>query len=212
MQDWSLSLISDANNHKADPAMLEEVQKATGAPVRHLKHFSPGRVGLERASSTPMDDARSRLYWASCCRTTHLKMSPTLCSEFSGPLISPRRRISRDTRRLLAMLSTFDRKSSPRKHGTQTSNRGGFPGGGNTRMPMKGLEAPCKHIEMQLHKARKERRRRETHHHPHWHRLSCFLFNPNTAVPDVSENDLVIFMVGPKGAGKSWVRSADIAL
>ncbi|KIK11922.1 hypothetical protein PISMIDRAFT_55099, partial [Pisolithus microcarpus 441] len=59
MQDWSLALNSDANNHKTDPTMLEEVQKATGVAVRHLKHFCPG-----------MDDARSRLNWAACRRTT----------------------------------------------------------------------------------------------------------------------------------------------
>ncbi|KAI5985488.1 hypothetical protein EDD15DRAFT_1632612 [Pisolithus albus] len=62
MQDWSLALNSDANNHKTDPTMLEEVQKATGVALRHLKHFCPG-----------MDDARSRLNWASCRRTTRVE-------------------------------------------------------------------------------------------------------------------------------------------
>ncbi|KAI6033687.1 hypothetical protein BKA83DRAFT_4486732 [Pisolithus microcarpus] len=55
MQDWSLVLNLETNNHKADPLMLEEVQKPTGIPVRHLKHFCPGSAGLdlERPSWTP---------------------------------------------------------------------------------------------------------------------------------------------------------------
>ncbi|KAI6033513.1 hypothetical protein PISMIDRAFT_329582 [Pisolithus microcarpus 441] len=57
---------SEAKNHKADPAMLEEAHKVTGVLVWHLKYFCPGSVGLERASSMPMDGARSRLYRASC--------------------------------------------------------------------------------------------------------------------------------------------------
>ncbi|KAI5996970.1 hypothetical protein EDD15DRAFT_385717 [Pisolithus albus] len=72
------------------------------------------------------------------------------------------------------------------------------------RTSMKELEAPCKHIKMQLQKAQEERRRKEMCRHPHWHRLSCFLFKPNTAVLDVTKNDLVIFVVDPTGAGKSW--------
>ncbi|KAI6024268.1 hypothetical protein EDC04DRAFT_281097 [Pisolithus marmoratus] len=59
MQDWSISVNSEAGNHKADPTMLEELQKATGIAARYLKDFSPG-----------LDDARSRLRWASTRRTT----------------------------------------------------------------------------------------------------------------------------------------------
>ncbi|KAI5996942.1 hypothetical protein EDD15DRAFT_384920 [Pisolithus albus] len=51
---------AEAEDHKAGPAMLEEAQKVTGVPVWHLEHFCPASVGLERASSMPMDDARSR--------------------------------------------------------------------------------------------------------------------------------------------------------
>ncbi|KAI5998595.1 hypothetical protein EDD15DRAFT_2571907, partial [Pisolithus albus] len=57
--DWSLYSKSNAVDHKSDPAMLEELQNATGIAKQHLTNFSPG-----------MDDARSRLYWASRRRTT----------------------------------------------------------------------------------------------------------------------------------------------
>ncbi|KAI5998382.1 hypothetical protein F5J12DRAFT_324940 [Pisolithus orientalis] len=59
MQDWSLIMPSEAGNHKMDPTILEELQKATGVAARHLRDFSPG-----------MEDARSRLRWASGRRTT----------------------------------------------------------------------------------------------------------------------------------------------
>ncbi|KAI5985485.1 hypothetical protein EDD15DRAFT_1632328 [Pisolithus albus] len=77
---------------------------------------------------------------------------------------------------------------------------------------IKQLEEQCKHIEMQLQKARRERRKMEMRHHPYWRQLSCLLFNPRTTVPDITENDLVVFVIGPTGAGKSWVRRADIVL
>ncbi|KAI5990197.1 hypothetical protein EDD15DRAFT_1186031 [Pisolithus albus] len=57
--DWSLYSKIYAVNHKSDPALLEELQNATGIAKQHLTNFSPG-----------MDDARSRLQWASRRRTT----------------------------------------------------------------------------------------------------------------------------------------------
>ncbi|KAI6033674.1 hypothetical protein BKA83DRAFT_1809458 [Pisolithus microcarpus] len=91
MQDWSFVLNFETDNHKADPDMLEEVQKPTGVLVRHLKHFCPGSAGLDRASSMGMDDARSRLYLRSSDRvgprlpssvqtTAHAR---TICIPFS---------------------------------------------------------------------------------------------------------------------------------
>ncbi|KIO12624.1 hypothetical protein M404DRAFT_124407, partial [Pisolithus tinctorius Marx 270] len=59
MQDWSLFMNHDVANHKTDPAVLAELQKATGIAEQHLTNFYPG-----------MDDARSRLQWASGRRTT----------------------------------------------------------------------------------------------------------------------------------------------
>ncbi|KAI6025268.1 hypothetical protein PISMIDRAFT_16691 [Pisolithus microcarpus 441] len=57
--DWSLYSKSDAVDHKSDPALLEELQNATGIAKQHLTNFYPG-----------MDDARSRLHWASRRHTT----------------------------------------------------------------------------------------------------------------------------------------------
>ncbi|KAI5997132.1 hypothetical protein EDD15DRAFT_394674 [Pisolithus albus] len=57
--DWSLYVKSNAANHKIDPAFLEELCKATRISERHLRNFNPG-----------MEDARSRLCWASHRRTT----------------------------------------------------------------------------------------------------------------------------------------------
>ncbi|KAI6022007.1 hypothetical protein EDC04DRAFT_346077 [Pisolithus marmoratus] len=57
--DWSLYMNREATNHKTDPALLEELQQATGIAKRHLTNFYPG-----------LDDARSRLHWASRRRTT----------------------------------------------------------------------------------------------------------------------------------------------
>ncbi|KAI5997203.1 hypothetical protein F5J12DRAFT_338158 [Pisolithus orientalis] len=57
--DWSLYTKNDSTNHKTDPAVLEELQNVTGITKRHLVDFYPG-----------MDDARTRLHWASGRRTT----------------------------------------------------------------------------------------------------------------------------------------------
>ncbi|KAI6097062.1 hypothetical protein F5141DRAFT_1294907 [Pisolithus sp. B1] len=58
-RDWSLYVNGDAPNHEKDPAVLEELCKATQIAQRHLRNFDPG-----------MEDARSRLCWASRRRTT----------------------------------------------------------------------------------------------------------------------------------------------
>ncbi|KIO09134.1 hypothetical protein M404DRAFT_54979, partial [Pisolithus tinctorius Marx 270] len=58
-QNWSLYKNLTSSNHKTDIAVLEELEMATGIESRFLTHFSPG-----------MDDARSRLQWASLRRTT----------------------------------------------------------------------------------------------------------------------------------------------
>ncbi|KAI6042166.1 hypothetical protein EDC04DRAFT_1054300 [Pisolithus marmoratus] len=58
-RDWSLYMNHDAENHKTDSALLEELHEATGIADQHLMNFYPG-----------MDDARSRLHWASGRRTT----------------------------------------------------------------------------------------------------------------------------------------------
>ncbi|KAI6042939.1 hypothetical protein EDC04DRAFT_2891523 [Pisolithus marmoratus] len=56
---WSLYKGLTSSNHKADAAVLEELERATGIESKFLTDFSPG-----------MDDARSRLQWASLRRTT----------------------------------------------------------------------------------------------------------------------------------------------
>ncbi|KAI5987409.1 hypothetical protein F5J12DRAFT_555154 [Pisolithus orientalis] len=58
-QDWSLYMNRESANHKTDPALLEEVEKATGIEKQHLIDFYPG-----------LDNARSRLHWASVRSTT----------------------------------------------------------------------------------------------------------------------------------------------
>ncbi|KAI6025265.1 hypothetical protein PISMIDRAFT_330595 [Pisolithus microcarpus 441] len=58
-RDWSLYSESDVVDHKSNLALLEELQTATGIAKQHLTNFYPG-----------MDDARSRLHWASRRRTT----------------------------------------------------------------------------------------------------------------------------------------------
>ncbi|KAI6045346.1 hypothetical protein EDC04DRAFT_2545705, partial [Pisolithus marmoratus] len=58
-QDWSLYKNLETTNHKTDPTLLEEVGKAAGIAKQHLMNFYPG-----------LDDARSRLHWASRRRTT----------------------------------------------------------------------------------------------------------------------------------------------
>ncbi|KAI6132606.1 hypothetical protein EDD16DRAFT_420061 [Pisolithus croceorrhizus] len=58
-QDWSLYMNRDIANHKVDDALLKEVEKAAGIEKQHLMNFYPG-----------LDNARSRLHWASRRRTT----------------------------------------------------------------------------------------------------------------------------------------------
>ncbi|KAI6046722.1 hypothetical protein EDC04DRAFT_1247187 [Pisolithus marmoratus] len=58
-QSWSLYKNITSPNHKTDLAVLEELERATGIESRFLTDFSPC-----------MDDARSRLQWASLRRTT----------------------------------------------------------------------------------------------------------------------------------------------
>ncbi|KAI6119584.1 hypothetical protein EDD16DRAFT_1480007, partial [Pisolithus croceorrhizus] len=58
-QDWSLYKNLSCSNHKTDVSVMEELEKATGVESRSLLDFSPG-----------MDDARSRLQWASLRCTT----------------------------------------------------------------------------------------------------------------------------------------------
>jgi len=57
-QEWSLYRDS-FSNHKQDTAILGELEQATGITSRHLIDFHPG-----------VDDARSRLQWASTRSTT----------------------------------------------------------------------------------------------------------------------------------------------
>ncbi|KAI6040985.1 hypothetical protein EDC04DRAFT_3110447 [Pisolithus marmoratus] len=58
-QDWTPYMNHESVNHKTDPALLEDLHKATEIAKPHLTNFYPG-----------MDDARSRLRWASGRRTT----------------------------------------------------------------------------------------------------------------------------------------------
>ncbi|KAI5993997.1 hypothetical protein EDD15DRAFT_2166842 [Pisolithus albus] len=58
--------------------------------------------------------------------------------------------------------------------------------------PVNQLGADCEHIEKQLRKVQKERQRLKMRRHPYWHRLFFFLFNPNIATPEFTENCLVI--------------------
>ncbi|KAI6122094.1 hypothetical protein EV401DRAFT_1372754 [Pisolithus croceorrhizus] len=57
--DWSLYKNRESANHKTDDALLEEVEEATGIAKEYLMDFHPG-----------LDNARSRLHWASRRRTT----------------------------------------------------------------------------------------------------------------------------------------------
>lgn len=60
MCNWSPYINSTGSeNHKTDDAVLKELQSATGIEEWYLKNFRPG-----------MDNARSRLQWASVRRTT----------------------------------------------------------------------------------------------------------------------------------------------
>ncbi|KAI5996938.1 hypothetical protein EDD15DRAFT_384657 [Pisolithus albus] len=47
-------------------AYISDFSDIAGVPVRHPKHFCPGSVGLDRALSMRMGDARSRPCRASC--------------------------------------------------------------------------------------------------------------------------------------------------
>ncbi|KAI6108242.1 hypothetical protein F5141DRAFT_105249 [Pisolithus sp. B1] len=58
-QTWSLYKDLTSSNHKTDVAVVGELERATGIEPWFLTNFSPG-----------MDDARSRLQWASLRRTT----------------------------------------------------------------------------------------------------------------------------------------------
>ncbi|KAI6113481.1 hypothetical protein EDD16DRAFT_1601488 [Pisolithus croceorrhizus] len=58
-QDWSLYRDCTTANHKSDGAILTELHQATGIEELHLKNFIPG-----------VDDARSKLRWASTRHTT----------------------------------------------------------------------------------------------------------------------------------------------
>ncbi|KIN99683.1 hypothetical protein M404DRAFT_154397 [Pisolithus tinctorius Marx 270] len=58
-QTWSLYKNTESSNHKKDAAILGELTGVTGIESRFLTDFNPG-----------VDDARSRLQWASSRRTT----------------------------------------------------------------------------------------------------------------------------------------------
>ena len=58
-QDWTLYKDLVSSNHKEEDVVLTELEAATGIARRHLTGFRPG-----------LDDARSRLQWASRRRTT----------------------------------------------------------------------------------------------------------------------------------------------
>ncbi|KAI6119595.1 hypothetical protein EDD16DRAFT_1581222 [Pisolithus croceorrhizus] len=58
-QNWSLYKNLTSSNHKTDANVMQELENATGIDSKFLIHFSPG-----------MDDARSRLQWASSRCTT----------------------------------------------------------------------------------------------------------------------------------------------
>ena len=58
-QDWTLYKDLVSSNHKEEDVVLTELEDATGIARRHLTDFCPG-----------LDDARSRLQWASGRRTT----------------------------------------------------------------------------------------------------------------------------------------------
>ncbi|KAL4061691.1 hypothetical protein V8B97DRAFT_1010287 [Scleroderma yunnanense] len=58
-RDWSLYKNLESSNHKKDTVVLSELEKATSIAPWSLTDFKPG-----------MDDARSRLQWASGRRTT----------------------------------------------------------------------------------------------------------------------------------------------
>lgn len=59
LQDWSLYMNPLSSNHKEDSGIVDELARATGISPQHLTSFCPG-----------IDDARSKLQWASVRRTT----------------------------------------------------------------------------------------------------------------------------------------------
>ncbi|KAI6099970.1 hypothetical protein EDD16DRAFT_494945 [Pisolithus croceorrhizus] len=63
-QNWSLYKNLLDSNHKTDAVVIEELEKATGIESQFLTDFSPG-----------MDDARSRLRWASWRHTPGMRIS-----------------------------------------------------------------------------------------------------------------------------------------
>ena len=71
-RDWLLYRGS-SSNHKEDDTILGELEQATGITKRHLTDFHPG-----------VDDARSRLQWASTrCTTRPEDMAYSLLGVFS---------------------------------------------------------------------------------------------------------------------------------
>lgn len=58
-KDWTLYMNRQSKNHKKDPIVLQELERAAGVASRYLTDFHPG-----------MDSARLRLQWASGRRTT----------------------------------------------------------------------------------------------------------------------------------------------
>ena len=58
-QEWSLYKDLPHSNHKKESVVLSELERATDIPSQYLTEFKPG-----------MDDARSKLRWASGRRTT----------------------------------------------------------------------------------------------------------------------------------------------
>ncbi|KAI6006550.1 hypothetical protein F5J12DRAFT_939108 [Pisolithus orientalis] len=58
-KNWSLYKNISSSNHETDVAVLDELERAAGIESRFLTNFFPG-----------LDDARSRLQWASLRRTT----------------------------------------------------------------------------------------------------------------------------------------------
>ncbi|KAI6111151.1 hypothetical protein F5141DRAFT_1112787 [Pisolithus sp. B1] len=65
-RNWSLYKNLESSNHKTDDAVLEELTRATGIASRFLTNFTPG-----------VDDARSRLQWASSRRTERCHYLPS---------------------------------------------------------------------------------------------------------------------------------------
>ncbi|KAI6040634.1 hypothetical protein EDC04DRAFT_3060936 [Pisolithus marmoratus] len=58
-QDWLPYMNCESSNHKMDSTVLKDLHRASGIAEWHLRNFKPG-----------IDDARSRLEWASSRRTT----------------------------------------------------------------------------------------------------------------------------------------------